>query len=260
LPGRTGILLHGSFLQHSFATDLDGNLVWFYPETVTFLTEPRPGGLFLGIVQRFQRNSSYQVLREFDLAGMTTRETNAERISEQLGKNLGRWREASRQMREATLKHLWDDGRGVFLKSIDPLDRTIDASTLLAIKLGIVDSTDKRAERLVQEVESRLWNKEVGGLARYEGDQYYGRENPWIISTLWLAEAHLILGRPDRCRELIEWSAKTASPTLLLPEQVDARTGHHTSVTPLVWSHSTFLDVVNKYQRYKEGLSEDRHD
>jgi GH15 family glucan-1,4-alpha-glucosidase len=173
----------------------------------------------------------------------------AERISEQLGKSLGRWRRASERMREAALQHLWDDARGVFLKSIDPVDYTIDASTLLAIKLGVLDAKDKRAERLVHNVEQRLWNANVGGIARYEGDQYYGLENPWIICTLWLAEAHLMMGRAQRCRELIDWAAETASSTFLLPEQVDGRTGDHTSVTPLVWSHSTFIDVVNKYRR-----------
>jgi oligosaccharide amylase len=176
-----------------------------------------------------------------------------ERISEQLGKSRGRWRRASERMREAMLERLWSDKKGCFLKSIDPVDETIDASTLLTIKLGVLDPTDARAEKLVQTVEKRLWVKGTGGVARYEGDTYYGPENPWIICTLWLAEAHLLLGRPERTRELLEWTAATATPTGLLPEQLDARTGEHTSVTPLVWSHSTFLDVTNKYRRLVEG-------
>jgi oligosaccharide amylase len=174
----------------------------------------------------------------------------AERISEQLGKSRGMWRKASEKMRVAMLDHLWDDKRGCFLKSIDPADTTIDASTLLSIKLGVLDPSDSRADRLVATVEKRLWKKATGGVARYEGDTYYGPENPWIICTLWLAEAHLLLGRRERTRELLDWVAATASPTSLLPEQLDGRTGEHTSVTPLVWSHSTFLDVVNKYKAY----------
>jgi len=173
----------------------------------------------------------------------------AERIAEQLGKSVGRWREASNKMREATLKHLWNEDKGAFFKAIDPVDTNLDASTLLAIKLGVLKPGDKRAEQLVHAIETRLWNHEVGGICRYEGDTYYGPENPWIICTLWLAEAHLMLGRPERCRELIEWSARTALDTDLLAEQVEAKGGAHTSVTPLVWSHSTFIDVVNKYTR-----------
>ena len=180
----------------------------------------------------------------------------AERISQQLGKSLGRWRVASDRMRDAMLEHMWNEKRGCFFKSIDPLDETIDAASLLSIKLGVLDPKDARAEKLVQAVERRLWVKSTGGIARYENDHYYGHENPWIICTLWLAEAHLILGRPERTRELIEWTARTASPTHMLPEQLDARTGEHTSVTPLVWSHSTFLDVMNKYRRHVDGATE----
>ncbi|MHB8586574.1 MAG: glycoside hydrolase family 15 protein [Thermoplasmatota archaeon] len=182
----------------------------------------------------------------------------AERISEQLGKARGRWRKASERMRNATLDALWDDARGCFLKSVDPIDKTIDASTLLAIKLGVIDPKSKHAERLVNVIEHRLWSPKVGGLARYENDQYYGTENPWIICTLWLAEAHLMMGHSERTKELIEWTASKASSTGLLPEQLDAVTGEHTSVTPLTWSHSTFLDVLNKYRRVEAGISDDR--
>ncbi len=180
----------------------------------------------------------------------------AERISEQLGKNLGRWRRASERMREATIQHLWNPDKGAFLKAIDPRDDTLDASTLFAIKFGVLEPGDKRSEQLVQAIENRLWVKKTGGIARYENDTYYGHENPWIICTLWLAESHLMLGNKDRCRELIEWAASTASGTNLLAEQLDARTGEHTSVTPLVWSHSTFADVVNKYRQATESRTE----
>jgi GH15 family glucan-1,4-alpha-glucosidase len=182
----------------------------------------------------------------------------AERISEQLGKARGRWRKAGERMRRALVDVLWDDTRGCFLKSVDPIDRTLDASTLLAIKFGILDPREKQAERLVGAIEKRLWVPKVGGIARYENDQYYGHENPWIICTLWLAEAHLLQGHVDRTRELIEWTAAKASPTHLLPEQLDARTGQDTSVTPLAWSHSTFLDVVNKYNQVVSGAAVDR--
>jgi len=113
--------------------------------------------------------------------------------------------------------------------------------------MGLIPWTDPRARREVDAIEQRLWCAEQGGLARYEGDQYYGRENPWIICTLWLAEARLRLGDRDRCRELIEWAASHATPTRLLPEQIDRITSEPKSATPLTWSHSTFVDVVHKY-------------
>jgi oligosaccharide amylase len=192
-------------------------------------------------------------INAYSVAAVVKGLESATKIGEQLGKRTGFWRAAQDRMRSAALQNLWNPKRGAFFKSIEPVDETIDASTLLSIKLGLLAPDDPRAATLVKTVEDHLWVKSTGGLSRYEGDKYYGDQNPWIICTLWLAEAHLMLGSPERCRELIEWAVKTASPTNLLPEQIDAKTGAHTSVTPLIWSHSTFLDVVNKYTTIMRG-------
>lgn len=177
----------------------------------------------------------------------------AARIAEELGKDPSRWRESSQEMREQAVKHLWDSHKEHFARSVGPRDDKADASLLLALKLGLVPWNDPKARKTVERVEHRLWSKQAGGLARYEGDQYFGQENPWIICTLWLAEAKLMLGDMPRARELILWCVKNATPTQLLPEQVEARASQATSVTPLTWSHSTFVDVVNKYRRALEG-------
>jgi hypothetical protein len=79
-----GILLHGILQANIFATDLQGNVVWYYPDFLSFLTRPDPGGFFFGIVQDPSGNPSLQVVREFDVTGMTVHETNAARVNEQL--------------------------------------------------------------------------------------------------------------------------------------------------------------------------------
>lgn len=170
-------------------------------------------------------------------------------IGRALAKRADFWAEAATRMHQAALAQLWDPHRQAFLKSIAPRDETVDAATLLALLNDLLPTTDPRFAQAVRSVEGRLWSKRTGGLARYEGDVYYGKENPWVICTLWLAQCHLRLGDAGRARELIEWCASQASPTDLLPEQVDARTGEHTSVTPLVWSHSTFVETVDAYSR-----------
>ncbi|MCI4324432.1 MAG: glycoside hydrolase family 15 protein [Thermoplasmata archaeon] len=172
----------------------------------------------------------------------------ASRIAKELGKDATGWKTAAEEMRGAARKHLWDATEGRFLRSLGPRDAVIDSSVLLALKLGLVTWDDPLARRTVDTVESRLWNRTVGGLARFENDEYCGHENPWVICTLWLAEAKLRLGDRERCRELIEWVASHATPTRLLSEQLDGATGAPKSATPLTWSHSTFVDVVNKYR------------
>lgn len=177
----------------------------------------------------------------------------AARIALELGKDGERWREVGQAMHEAALKHLWEEKTRRFVRSLGPRDERLDSSLLLALKLGLVPWNDPRAREVVDAIEARLWNPKVGGLARYEGDEYYGHENPWVICTLWLAEARLMLGDRERAREILRWVVDRASPTYLLSEQVDAETAQAKSATPLAWSHSTYVDVVHKFQRSALG-------
>jgi len=171
----------------------------------------------------------------------------ASRIASEIGKDPTGWQTAAREVLAAARQHLWDAELGRFVRSIGPRDAKVDASVLLALKLGLLPWDDPKARGVVDAVEKRLWVPATGGLARYEDDTYYGQENPWMICTLWLAEARLRLGERDRCRQLIEWVAERAIPTRLLPEQIDHATGEPKSATPLTWSHSTYVDVVHKY-------------
>jgi hypothetical protein len=83
-PSPDGILLQATIMTNSLATDLNGNPVWYYPGNVTFITRPEPGGYFFGIVENPAGDQSQQIVREFDLTGMTVLETNAARVNEQL--------------------------------------------------------------------------------------------------------------------------------------------------------------------------------
>ncbi len=177
----------------------------------------------------------------------------AARIAAEIGKDPDPWRTAANEVREAAISHLYDANLGRFVRSVEPRDEKLDASVLLALKLGLLPWDDPRARATVDAIEGRLWVPGTGGLARYEGDAYYGHENPWIVCTLWLAEARLRLGEPARSRELIEWAVAHATPTHLLPEQVDRASGEPRSATPLAWSHSTFVDVVHKFAESEGG-------
>jgi arylsulfate sulfotransferase len=83
-PSPDGILLQATIMTNSLATDLNGNPVWYYPGNVTFITRPEPGGYFFGIIENQAGDQSQQIVREFDLTGMTVLETNAARVNEQL--------------------------------------------------------------------------------------------------------------------------------------------------------------------------------
>ena len=83
-PIPSGVLLHGITFRAPAATDMAGNVIWYAPGMVSFLTRPVEGGGFLGIVQDLQGPPSQQFVRQFDLAGTVVRETNAGRVNDQL--------------------------------------------------------------------------------------------------------------------------------------------------------------------------------
>jgi arylsulfate sulfotransferase len=66
------------------ATDAMGNLLWYSIQSISMISRPEPGGLFLGWLEGSNVDTAHQILREFDLAGTVLRETNAARVSEQL--------------------------------------------------------------------------------------------------------------------------------------------------------------------------------
>lgn len=83
-PSSDPILLGGPLGGNSVANDLSGNVVWYGPSDLTFLTHVESGGQFWGIIETLGAGPSQQILRKFDLTGMTLLETNAARVNEQL--------------------------------------------------------------------------------------------------------------------------------------------------------------------------------
>ena len=117
-------------------------------------------------------------------------------------------------------------------------------------------------------IREKLWVKtEIGGLARYEHDYYHQVEatdiervpgNPWVICTLW--HAQYIIARATTLPELrqalpiMEWAVRRAFESGVLAEQYHPYTGAPMSVSPLTWSHSTFVIACVEYLRKHASL------
>jgi hypothetical protein len=74
------------------------------------------------------------------------------------------------------------------------------------------------------------------GLLPSEG--WDGGEDPWTAPTAWSAWSLAALGERRAALDLMAALRRAATPLGLLPERVDAETGHPTSTTPLAWSHA----------------------
>ncbi len=159
--------------------------------------------------------------------------------------------EVATSLKEIAMKRLVSDGR--FIRRIDEhgeKDMVVDASMYAPYFFGMLRPDDPIMMKTMQEIEEKL--KVSGGIIRYENDQYQRRKrepNPWIITTLWLAEYYADLGKVDKAMEYINWASNKAISSGLLPEQVDPETGESASVTPLVWSHAEYIIAINKVMK-----------
>ncbi|MDQ7055451.1 MAG: hypothetical protein Q9M89_02720 [Persephonella sp.] len=115
---------------------------------------------------------------------------------------------------------------------------------------GMLPPNDHRVINTVNAIKEKLWvNFGIKGVARFEGDQYHRIDkdypgNPWIITTMWLADWYIATNQIEEGIKLIKWVVRRQSQAGLLAEQYDPETGNPLSVTPLTWSHAGFCYTV----------------
>lgn len=125
-------------------------------------------------------------------------------------------------------------------------DSILDTSLLgLAVPFGVFSPFDDKMKKTADLIEKQLWNQKVGGLKRYENDEYIGG-NPWIITTLWLALFRIEQKQYEKAKKLLYWVLKHRTCLGLLSEQIHKEKGTPAWVIPLNWSHAMFISVVLK--------------
>lgn len=158
------------------------------------------------------------------------------------------WLDESRALQNAITTQLWDEQKGRFLKSIDPLDTSIDTALLgLTYPFSVLDADDPRILNTSRQIET-AFRYASEGLGRYPGDSYLGG-NPWFITTLWMALYQSKLGNHEKAKLLIDWCAKHVDEIQLFAEQVNRDNGEPISASPLAWSHAMFILSLVDYKQ-----------
>lgn len=197
-------------------------------------------------------------------AGLTAAAELANLFNEQ--ERRATYQKAAADLRDAMKKHFWIEEESRFARGLVlngdalELDPAVDASVFAVFHFGVFPPSSAMVEGTMRAVREKLWvHTDTGGLARYENDAYHRIEdeeqrvtgNPWILSTLWLAE-HVIAKAANieglqRALDLVRWARARATASLILPEQVDPYGGEPLSVAPLTWSHAQVISIVHGY-------------
>ncbi len=177
-----------------------------------------------------------------------------------------RYRKVAARMRTAAEDLFWDDHRQCHVRSLvvrdgshEP-DPVMDSSLVGLWYFGMLAADDPRVRLTMDRLRSALRVRTaIGGLARYEDDAYQRANdepdqvpgNPWFICTLWLAQWYIATATTADelapALELLSWAADHSLESGVMAEQVHPRTGEPLSVSPLTWSHSTYVATIRDY-------------
>jgi len=178
------------------------------------------------------------------------------------------YQQAADEIVRAMGERLYSDRHGRFLRSLvtdndDNLheDPTVDTSLFSLFYFDCFPADDPRVTSTMAAILEKL--TVAGGVARFENDDYMRTDgqragNPWFICTLWLAEYFIALAKTPADLEkplgILKSVAGAALPSGVLAEQTNPATGEPVSVSPLTWSHSTFVAAVHSYLRKRSAL------
>ncbi len=143
------------------------------------------------------------------------------------------------------------------------LNTTPDISSAMGVsEFDVLDDKEFLDAVVENTVKELRVNTDIGGLARYVGDNYYQVDpslpgNPWFLTTLWHAR-HLVSRAKNEndmgpVKDYLRWAHQNGISSGLFTEQVHPHTGEPLSVSPLTWSHAFYVLTVIEYL---EKLSE----
>ncbi len=129
-------------------------------------------------------------------------------------------------------------------------DNVLDVSSLYGVMMFGLYTDSKPLHQTAQAIESTLLDRSPSkGCPRYLHDGYFASRppyvgNPWLVTTLWMAQYYIRVGKLDRSKQLLAWVQEHCLPSGVMPEQVDPTDGKPVSVAPLIWSQAEYINTV----------------
>lgn len=187
--------------------------------------------------------------------------------------NYKKYSEAAEEVEQAMFNFMWNEKEKRFCRMATrtpdgyQLDMNVDASMYALFAYAGISPHDSKVKATMHAIKEHLWVKtDVGGVARYQNDYYHQISqdiqnvpgNPWFICSMWLALYDIASARHGddlkQAENILLWVANHALTSGVLAEQVHPYNNAPLSVSPLTWSHATFVTCVQEYIEKRRQL------
>lgn len=130
-------------------------------------------------------------------------------------------------------------------------DNNMDISIIGSVyPFKIFEPNEKVIKNTVDKINMTL-RTYTGGYLRFENDNYMGGNNPWVITTLWMALYFIQINELNKAEECLNYVVNTASDYGFLSEQVNNENRDFKWVIGLGWSHAMFVIVLDELIKAK---------
>ena len=131
-------------------------------------------------------------------------------------------------------------------------DNNMDISVIGAVyPFNVFNPNEKVIKNTVDKINMTL-RTHTSGYLRFEYDNYMGGNNPWIITTLWMALYYIKINDLDNAKKCFSFVVNTSLRHGLLAEQVNNDDKNFKWVIGLGWSHAMFIIVLNELLKANE--------
>jgi GH15 family glucan-1,4-alpha-glucosidase len=148
------------------------------------------------------------------------------------------WRRVAVEIQAFIDERCWSERRRAFTFTAD--SDHLDASILLAARVGYLDGSDPRLASTVDALRAELGRGPL--LYRYSGMQ--DREGAFLACSFWLVEALCKLGRVDEAADTLDELVALTNDVGLLSEEIDPATGEFLGNFPQALSHLSLVNAV----------------
>ena len=131
-------------------------------------------------------------------------------------------------------------------------DNNMDISVIGAVyPFNVFNPNEKVIKNTVDKINMTL-RTHTSGYLRCEYDNYMGGNNPWIITTLWMALYYIKINDLDNAKKCFSFVVNTSLRHGFLAEQVNNDDKNFKWVIGLGWSHAMFIIVLNELLKANE--------